>query len=95
MKCCLLPSPRQRASHSQGVLCRSGTLGHAARHPLGLVDLVRGRVEGRVDAARHCGPAGIEVVAMAAKLPTLNHPLLDLFWQLRFDVVKHLLQGNL
>jgi len=81
-----------------GAPCASGASharGRAARHPLGLVDLVRGREEGRVDAAHHSRPACDVVVTVALKLPALDHSGADGVRQLRLCVVKHLLQGNL
>jgi len=70
--------------------CASGAprvLGRATRHPLGLADLEGGREEGRVDAARHGRPVRVEVVAVAAKLPALDHPGLERRRQLRLGVV--------
>jgi len=70
--------------------CASGVLrapGRATRHPLGLADFVRGREEGHVDAARHGWLVRVEVVAVAAKLSTLDHPGLERRRQLRLGVV--------
>jgi len=61
----------------------------------GLADLLRSRMEGRVDKAC-CGRTGCSLIVGApCPLPAVKNPLRDRTGQLRLGMVKHNLHGKL